>query len=439
MTTIKKALVSFFGKDVVDFSIKTEVIAGFTTFLTMMYIIIVNPDIIGNNTDMSYAGVLTATVLVSALSTILMGLFANNPIALAPGMGLNAFFVYGVVLGQNIDWRSALGIVFWSGVIAIILSLTKVRDLIARSIPTSLKSAVTVGIGLFIAFIGFVKSGVIISNENTVVKMSELGPQQILFWAGLIISSILIIKKIPGALIIGIITTTILSIPFGRVWGPETLVKWSGITSSPDFSLLFQLDIVNTFSLTFLPVIFAFLFTDMIDSITLFIGVSEAGNLKDKDGQPKNMRASLLVDSMATAGSGLLGTSSATSYVESLSGIEQGGRTGLTAVVCGLCFIPFLFFAPLISIVPGFATAQALVLVGVFMIGSVININWKDYEESIPAFLMLMLIPLTYSITNGIIWGFLSWTILKVLNGKWREINVGIIIIDIVSIMALVI
>jgi len=439
MTTIKKALVSFFGKDVVDFSIKTEVIAGFTTFLTMMYIIIVNPDIIGNNTDMSYAGVLTATVLVSALSTILMGLFANNPIALAPGMGLNAFFVYGVVLGQNIDWRSALGIVFWSGVIAIILSLTKVRDLIARSIPTSLKSAVTVGIGLFIAFIGFVKSGVIISNENTVVKMSELGPQQILFWAGLIISSILIIKKIPGALIIGIITTTILSIPFGRVWGPETLVKWSGITSSPDFSLLFQLDIVNTFSLTFLPVIFAFLFTDMIDSITLFIGVSEAGNLKDKDGQPKNMRASLLVDSMATASSGLLGTSSATSYVESLSGIEQGGRTGLTAVVCGLCFIPFLFFAPLISIVPGFATAQALVLVGVFMIGSVININWKDYEESIPAFLMLMLIPLTYSITNGIIWGFLSWTILKVLNGKWREINVGIIIIDIVSIMALVI
>ncbi|MBL7784170.1 MAG: NCS2 family permease [Saprospiraceae bacterium] len=427
----------YFGQGVEDFSIRTEVLAGFTTFMTMMYIIVVNPDILGNHTQMPYTGVLTATILVSALSSIAMGLYANNPIALAPGMGLNAFFVYGVVLGQNIDWRIALGIVFWSGIIAIILSLSKVRDIIAQAIPNSLKSAIAVGIGFFIAFIGLVQAGVIISSEDTLVKISTLGAKQVLFWIGLCVSAFLLIKKIPGALIVGIILTTLLSTFFGRVIGTEKLVNWNGIFSTPNFELFLQFDILSPLAVSFVPVVFAFLFTDMIDSISLFIGVAEASNLKDASGQPKNMKKALLVDSLSTTISGIFGTSSSTSYIESAAGIGQGGRTGLTAVVCGLCFLPFLFFAPLISVVPSFATAPTLVLVGVFMAPSIKNINWSDYEESIPAFIVMILIPLTYSITNGIIWGFLSWTVLKILSGKWRQLNIGIVIIDLISVLAL--
>jgi AGZA family xanthine/uracil permease-like MFS transporter len=426
-------------------SIKNEVIGGLTTFLATMYIIVVNPAII-SETGMSFSAVLTATVLVSAFSSIAMGFYANNPIVLAPGMGLNAFFTYAVVLGMGVKWETALGAVFWSGIVFIILSVFNVRTAIVKAIPKQLRYAIATGIGLFIATIGFMNAKFIVANPATVVGLGELNSITITFVVGLAITGILVVRRIPGALILGIGITTILAIPIGRLWGDasainfgtSTLVTWKGLFAAPDFGVMFKLDFIGSLKIAMWPVIFAFLFTDMFDSLSTFIGVAEAADLVDEDGEPRNVKQSLIVDGISTTISGLFGTSSGTSYIESATGIEEGGRTGLTAVVAGLLFIPFMFFSPLLSIVPSIATAPALILVGVFMMKPVAKINWGQLDDAIPALLALILIPLTYSITQGIVWGFLSWTVIKLLTGKKEDISPMLIIIDVFAILALV-
>lgn len=417
-------------------SLRIEIIAGITTFLATMYIIVVNPDII-SKTGMPFSGVLTATVLVSAFSSIMMGLYANNPIVLAPGMGLNAFFTFTVVAGMGIKWEVALGAVFWSGVIFFLLSIFNIRTKIVQAIPRQIRYAVSAGIGLFITLIGFINAGFIVDDPATLLGFGGFTPVTVTFIIGLFVTSVMVVKKIKGALITGIIITTILSIPIGRFWGEATLIEWKGFFAAPDFSLLFAMDLLGSLKLSLVPVVFAFLFTDMFDSLSTFVGVAEAGNLKDENGDPVNIKQSLIVDSVSTTISGIFGSSPGTSYIESATGIEEGGRTGLTAIVAGVLFLPFMFFSPLLSVVPSSATATALVLVGVFMMKPVTQINWGKYDDAIPAFLALILIPATYSITQGIIWGFLSWTFIKLLIGKFDEITPMLIAIDVMALLAL--
>jgi AGZA family xanthine/uracil permease-like MFS transporter len=429
-----------------NMNMRTEIIAGITTFLATMYIIVVNPAIL-QDAGMPYSGVLTATVLVSAFSSILMGIYARNPIVIAPGMGINAFFTYSVVIGMDVPWPVALGAVFWSGIIFLLLSIFNVRTHIVKAIPRPLRYAIAAGIGLFISTIGFKNAMFIIDNNETLSALARMNAVTITFVAGLFITAVLVCKRIKGALVFGIICTTILAIPIGRFWGDasvdmegiQTLVTWKGLFAAPDFGLLFSLNLIESLQLSLWPVIFAFLFTDMFDSLSTFIGVSEAANLVDEEGEPRNIKPSLIVDAFSTTISGLFGTSAGTAYIESAAGVEEGGRYGLTAIVAGLLFLPFMFLSPLLSVVPAIATAPALILVGVFMMTPVLKINWQQYDEAIPAFLAMILIPLANSITQGIIWGFLSWTCLKAVTGKYKEISITLLIIDIFAVLALVI
>ncbi|MDZ7369865.1 MAG: NCS2 family permease, partial [candidate division KSB1 bacterium] len=370
-------------------SVKIEVTAGITTFLATMYIIVVNPAIL-SVTGMPFSAVLTATVMVSAFSSIAMGLYAGNPIVLAPGMGLNAFFAYSVVLGMGVKWETALGAVFWSGVLFILLSVTNVRTAIVRAIPQQLRYAVAAGIGLFIAEIGLINTKFIVANPSTLIGFSGLNPLTVTFLAGFAVTSFLAVKRVRGALMLGILFATLLAVPIGRWWGTEPVVTWSGLMARPDFSLLFRLDFVGALKWSLWPVIFAMLFTDMFDSLSTFVGVAEAADLTDADGQPRAVKRSLIVDGFSTLISGLFGTSAGTSYIESAAGIEEGGRTGLTAVVAGLLFLPFMFFSPLLSMVPSLATAPALVMVGVFMMRPVQKINWAALDDALPAFLAMI-------------------------------------------------
>lgn len=424
--------------------IRTEVLAGITTFVAAMYIIVVNPAIL-SQTGLPFNAVLTATVVLSAFCTIMMGLYANNPILVAPGMGLNAFFTFTVVMGMKIPVETALGAVFWAGVLFFVLSIFNVRTLIVKAIPKQIRFAVSAGIGLFITLIGFANAG-FITQKTPLIGLGALNPITVTFIVGVLITAILVIRNIKGALIIGIIITTILSIPIGRLYGDASavtqgtaqLVAWKGLFSAPDFSLLFRLDLVNSLKIAIWPVTFAILFTDLFDSLSTFVGVAEAANLVDEKGEPRNIKQSLIVDAIATGFAGVLGTSSGTAYIESASGVQQGGRTGLTAVIAGLLFIPFMFFSPILSMVPSVATAPALVMVGVFMLKPILKINWESFDDAIPAFLSLVLIPFTYSITQGIIWGFLSWTFIKIIIGKYREISITLVVIDILAILLLI-
>lgn len=417
-------------------NLKIEILAGITSFLATMYIIIVNPAIL-STCGMSESGVVTATVLVSAFSSIFMGIYARNPIVIAPGMGINAFFTYTVVIGMNVPYEVALGAIFWSGLIFLILSLFNIRTHIVKAIPKQIRFGAAAGIGLFISFIGLKNGGFIVASPATLLTRGDFTPTSVIFIIGFVITSLLLVKRIKAAFIIGIILTTAIAALYQNVLNVEGLVPFNGIFSSPDFSLIMALDFKNSLILSLWPVIFAFLFTDMFDSLSTFVGVAEAAELKCENGEPRNIKESLIVDAFATTIAGIFGTSSGTSYIESAAGIEQGGRTGLTAIIAGLMFLPFLFLAPLISMVPSSATAPVLVLVGVFMMRPVMSIHWEILDNAIPAFLAMILIPLTFSITQGIIWGFLSWTIIKVAVGKFDEITPALIIIDLLAIIAL--
>jgi len=424
-------------------NIRTEIIAGITTFLTMSYIIVVNPSIL-SNTSMSFSGVLFATVLVCALSSVAMGLYTNLPFCIAPGMGINAFFTYELVNGMGVSWETALGAIFISGIIFVILSLTGIRTEIVKAIPPSLRFGIAAGIGIFLSLIGLISVGFVVSDKATVVGFGGLNEKTILFLIGLIVTSVLVVKKVRGALTIGIVVTSLLALIFSYVgqtigWLSYPLVLMpKGIFALPTLDVFFKLDIISALSLGMIMPVFALFFVDMFDSIGTFMGLAEAAKLVDEDGIPKNVGKALLVDAFSTTISGLLGTSSGTTYVESAAGIEEGGRTGLTAVVTGILFLPFMFLSPLLSFIPALATAPVLVIVGIFMMHPLMNFNWKNFEESVPVFLSVILIPFTYSITQGVVWGFLSYTAIKLLLGKAKEVHWMLYIIDAFAIFSLV-
>ncbi len=423
--------------------VKTEVRAGVTTFLMMAYIIVVNPGILSDS-GMSFPGVLFATVLVSAFSSIAMGILANLPYCVAPGMGINAFFTFTLVLGMGINWQTALGAVFVSGIVFILLSVTGVRTEIVRAIPEPLKLGIAAGIGLFLAFIGLQSVGFIADSPATLVTFGTMNITLVLFVAGLVITAALMLKKVPGALVLGIIITSIMALivslaGIANGWLQAPLVKLPDrIFSLPDTSVLFQLDIAGVLQMGMIMPVFSLLFVDVFDSVSSFVGISRVAGLVEKDGTPVNVGRGLLVDALSTTISGLLGTSSGTTYVESAAGIEEGGRTGLTAVVAGLLFLPFMFLSPLLAFIPAVATAPVLVLVGVFMSQPLKDINWKNFDDAVPAFCAVLMIPLTYSITQGVIWSFLIYTLIKIITGKANDIHWMLYIIDIFAIISLV-
>jgi AGZA family xanthine/uracil permease-like MFS transporter len=422
---------------------KPELIAGTSSFLACAYIIIVNPAIL-SQAGMPFAAVVTSTVLVSAFGSIMMGLYAKNPIIIAPGMGMNAFFTFTAVSYIGLTYQEALGAVFWAGVLFLILSVFNIREAIVKAIPVPIRHAVAAGIGLFIGFIGFQNAHFIVDNPATLVGLASLkDPVNITFLIGLLITAVLVARNTIGGILIGIIITTLLAYPIGRFWGDAsavnfgtaTLVNYTGFFAMPDFSLLFAADIFGGLRFAFLPVIFVFAFTDLFDSLSTFVGIAEAADLKDENGEPKNLKKSLITDAMATLSAGLFGSSPGTAFVESAVGISQGGRTGATAVVAGLLFLPLMFFSPLLSLIPTIASSVALVLVGAFMLSPIVKINWKDLGEAIPCFLAIALIPFTYSITQGIIFGLLSWTIIKLFTGKQKELHPVLIIINLLSLI----
>ncbi|PRY27776.1 AGZA family xanthine/uracil permease-like MFS transporter [Spirosoma oryzae] len=425
---------------------RTEVLAGISTFLATMYIIVVNPTIL-SQAGLPFSGVLTATVLLAFFCSIMMGLYARNPIVVAPGMGLNAFFTFTAVKGIGLAPEVALGAVFWAGIIFLALSIFNIRSALVRVIPQPLRYAVSAGIGLFITLTGFESAHFVIGNPATLVGAARISdPIVLTFVIGLLLTSVLVVRNVTGAIIIGIALTTLLAWPIGRYWGDasainygqKTLVNLSSVIAAPDFSLIGKLDLWGSLRWSVAPVIFAFAFTDLFDSLSTFVGVAEAGGLMAEDGEPRNLRQSMLTDAVATTLAGVLGTSSGTAYVESAVGIAQGGRTGLTAIVAGCCFLPFLFLSPLLSAVPAIATAPAVVLVGAFMMTPVVRINWEKLDDAIPAFLALVLVPFSYSITQGLIWGFLSWTVIKLAVGKSSEVPPGLWIVDVFCVLSLV-
>lgn len=426
-------------------NLRTEILAGLSTFLAAFYIIIVNPAIL-SDAGMPFGAVVTATVLVASFGSLMMGLYAKNPIVVAPGMGINAFFTYTAVIHYGLTYQEALGTVFWSGVIFLLLSFFRTREKIIQSIPEALRHAVSAGIGLFICFIGFQNAHFIVYNPATLVAMNSFkDPITLTFLAGLLLTGGLISRKVTGAIIIGILFTTVLAWPVGRWWGDAslinfgspTLVNFTGLFSMPDFSLVGEAAILGSLRYAYIPVIFVFTFTILFDGISTFVGLAEASGLKDPDGTPQNMRKSLLTDACATLFAGLVGSSSGTAFIESAVGIEAGGRTGTTAITAGLLFLPFMFFSPLLSIIPSVASSIALVLVGSFMMIPLVQIRWRLADEAIPCFLTLVLIPFTYSLSTGISFGFISWTVLKVMSGKEHEINPILLIITIFSLFFL--
>ena len=418
-----------------DRQTKTEIIAGFTTFLTMAYIVVVNPSILSTEgTGIPFSGALTATVLLCLSMTLLMGLYAKLPFAVGPGMGINALFTYTIILKNQVPWPIALGIVFWSGILFLACSLTPIRQVIAEAIPKNLRFAVATGIGLFLTFIGLRNLELIVAAPVTFVKFGELNEHSIFALIGLAVMVLLMHRKNPLAFIVGIGLITGLSFIRGDVHAPASI--WS----LPDFSSMFlKLDIWGALQLVFLPSIVTIFFTDLFDSISTLMGCSYSFGMLDKDGKPKNLKQGLIVDAWATTTAGLFGTSAGTTFVESAAGIEAGGRRGLTAVVTGLCFIPCLFLAPIAAMVPAYATAPVLILVGALMFKSATQIQIGKLEELVPAFLTVVLIPLSFSITQGILWGIVSHTVLFVLVGRRREVSLPLYTLSALCVALLVI
>ena len=384
----------------------------------MAYIVVVNPTILSTpGTGMPFSGVLTATVLVCSTMTLLMGLYANLPFGVAPGMGLNAFFTFTIVLQNGVPWPIALGIVFWAGVLFLLVSATPLREAIALAIPPSLRYATAGGIGLLLTFIGLQNAGFVADNPATLVGMGRLDHRAIVTLVGLCVIVWLTRRGNPLAFLGSIFVCTAVAWIGGWVTPPASWV------SAPDFSsVFFKLDIVGALKIALIPAIVTVMLTDLFDSLSTFIGVAHAANLLDENGRPKNLRTGLIVDAFATMSAGLFGSSPGTAYVESIAGIRMGGRTGVTAVVTALCFLPCLFIAPLAAAVPPYATAAVLIMVGVAMFQTVARIEFERLEVAVPAFATLVLIPLTFSITQGMLWGFILFAVLHVLSGRAREV-----------------
>ena len=415
------AIERYFGINGENTTIKTEIIAGITTFLTMAYIIFVNPNVLAD-AGMDKGAVFVATCIAAAVGCFIMGIYARLPVALAPGMGLNAFFTYGVVLGMGYAWQTALGAVFLSGCIFVLLSLFKIREAIINAIPTSLKNGVVAGIGAFLAFIALQSAGIIVNHDATLVglgDMTSFGP--VMASLGFVVIIGLSYKRVPGAVTIGILLVALISLLMGYT-------QFTGIISSPPSiaPTLMQLDIAGAFDVGMISVIFAFLFVDLFDTAGTLIATTSQAKLTDKDGNIPNMGKALLADSTATVAGSLLGTSSTTSYIESISGIASGGRTGLMAVTVGVLFLFSIFFSPLAGMIPAYATAGAIFYVAVLMMGTLKDIDWSDLTEAAPVVVVLLFTPLTYSIADGIALGFITFTAVKAIAGKFADISIAV-------------
>lgn len=424
-------LKKLFGFDPAKTTVRTEMLAGITTFLTMSYILAVNPSMFSQLDGMSAGAVFTATALAAVIGSLVMAIWAKMPFGLAPGMGLNAFFVFTVCMGMGYSWQFALTAVFIEGLIFIVLTLTNLREAIVNAIPASLKNAIGAGIGLFIAFIGLQNAGIIANNDATLVSLGEITKgSPLLGLIGLVITGLLVVKNVRGGLLIGILLTTLIGIPMG-------ITNYQGLVSAPhslsDIFCKFEWD--HIFTLDMVVVVFTFLFIDMFDTIGTLVGVCTKANMLNPDGTIPRVKQAFMADAIATTVGACLGTSTTTTYVESASGVAQGGRTGLTAFVVACCFAISLFFSPIFLAIPSAATAPVLIIVGLFMLGPIKNIPLDDYAESIPAFITIVMMPLAYSISDGILLGMISYVVLNVLCGNFKRITPAMYVLAILFIL----
>ncbi len=411
-------LEKLFGFNPLKNKIKTEILAGVTTFLTMSYILAVNPNMFAL-CGMPAPSVFTATAIAAIVGTLVMAFWAKLPFGLAPGMGLNAFFVFSVCLGMGHSWQFALTAILLEGIIFIILTLTNLREAIVNAIPVTLKHSIGAGIGLFIAFIGLQNAGLIVNNDATLVTLGDItSGSALLAIIGLIITGVMVAKNVTGALLIGILITTVIGIPMG-------ITNYNGIVSAPQsiepIFMQFQWD--EIFSINMLVIVFTFLFVDMFDTIGTLVGVATKANLMQPDGKIPKIKQAFMADAIATLVGACVGASTTTTYVESASGVAQGGRTGLTAFTVAICFIISLFFSPIFLAIPSAATAPILILVGLFMMTPIKQIDFDRFTESIPAFICVIMMPLSYSISDGILLGMISYVIINVLSGKFKKIT----------------
>jgi AGZA family xanthine/uracil permease-like MFS transporter len=427
----KKMLQKLFGFNSKETSVRTEVMAGITTFLTMSYILAVNPAMFGLLDGMPIGSVFTSTALAAIVGCVAMAFYGKLPFALAPAMGLNAFFVYTVCMGMGYSWQFALTAVFIEGLIFIVLTITNVREAIVNAIPINLRYAVGVGIGLFIAFIGLQNAGVIVNNEATLVSLGDvtLG-SALLTMIGLIITGLLYVRNVPGAMMLGILLTTLVGIPMG-------VTDFKGIVSQPESiaPIFCQFEWNNIFTLDMLVVVFTFLFIDMFDTVGTLIGVSTKAGMVDERGNIHRLGHAFMADAIATTVGACLGTSTTTTYVESASGVAQGGRSGLTAFVVACCFGVALLFSPLFLSIPAAATAPVLIIVGLMMLEPIKNIDFGDYTESIPAFICIVVMPLAYSISDGILMGMIAYFLLNLVCGNFKKLTPAMIILSVLFIL----
>ena len=419
-----------FGLDKSKTTVKTEIIAGLTTFLTMAYILAVNPNIL-SITGMDKGALFTTTVLAAFIPTILMGLYAKLPFALAPGMGLNAFFAYTVCLAMGCTWQFALTAVLVEGLVFILLTVTNLREKIVYALPRSLRDSISVGIGLFIAFIGLQNAGIVKDSSATLVTLGDLGePSTLLAMLGIVITSVLLVLKVKGALLIGIVVTAIVGIPMG-------VTQFTGIVSVPPSiePIFCKFEWNSIFSTKMFLVVFTMLFIDLFDTIGTLVGVSMKANMIDENGYPLRMRQAFMCDAIGTTAGAMLGTSTVGTYVESAAGVSEGGRSGLTSTTTAVCFLLCLFFAPFFLALPSAATAPVLILVGLMMMSGVSKIDFNNYLEAIPAFVCIIMMPLSYSISDGIIFGVLSHVAIHIFSGKFKDVAIGTYILAILFLL----
>ena len=422
-----------FGMDPAKHSIRTEIIAGITTFLTMAYILAVNPSIFGAlaTQGMPTDAVFTATALAAIVGCLVMSIYAKKPFGLAPGMGLNAFFVFTVCLGMGHSWQMALTAIFLEGILFILLTITNVRKLIVDAIPMNLKRAIGAGIGLYIAFIGLKSAGIIVSSDSTSVTLGPLSDStSILAIIGLLLTSVLVILKVRGGMLLGILVTTIIGIPMG-------VTHFNGLLSTPPSisSIFCQFEWSQIFSWDMVAIVFTFLFIDMFDTIGTVVGVSVKSGMVDEKGNVDGINKVLMADAVATVAGAMFGTSTTTTYIESASGVSEGGRTGLTSFTIAVCFAIALLFSPLFLAIPDAATGPVLFIVGVMMAAPVKEIDWEDYSEAIPAFVTMLLMPLAYSISDGIMLGMISYVVINALTGKFKKVSVTMWILAVLFVL----
>ena len=424
-------LKKLFGFDSSKSTIKTEIVAGITTFLTMSYILAVNPNIFKELPGMPEGAVFTSTALAAIIGCVAMALIGKLPFGLAPGMGLNAFFVYGVCIGMGYSWQFALTAVLLEGLIFILLTITNVREAIVNAIPLTLRNAIGAGIGLFIAFIGLSSAGVVENNDTTLVALGDItSGSALLALIGLLITGYMYMRDVPGAILIGILITMLIGIPMG-------VTEFKGFVSHPQSikPIFCQFEFGSIWSLDMLVVVFTFLFIDMFDTVGTLVGVCTKSNMIDEDGNIHRIKQAFMADAIATTAGAMLGTSTTTTYVESAAGVAQGGRSGLTAFIVAICFAVALFFSPLFLSIPSAATAPALIIVGLLMIEPITKIPFNDFSESIPAFVCIIMMPLTYSISNGILLGMIAYILMNLVGGKFNKISPTMYILAVLFIL----